>query len=250
MRRAAVLSLAVLCSAVTLGAQGGLRVDVADGVVSVEADRVGLGSLLGELDAQAGTRSTIPSGLQSRIVSVWFRELPLDRAIRKLFEGLALDYAVVEGRQIVVLAASQAGSPTSGTESPVSPGPETAPANLPSGVGAFQIPGARGETAAPVDTGGPAGQGGRGGRGGRGGQGEPAVPGAQPGRGGSTPFGLPPNSQPVPQPFPESPDVFGNTSPQILDLNRPRELPGGPGGQPAPPPPSPPDVPPVLPPGP
>jgi hypothetical protein len=106
VKRAAVLLIMVVAGQLTLSGQTGLRVDVDRGLVSVEGQRVVLATLLAELDERAGTSSTIPAMFGGRRVSVSFRELPLDQAIDRVFEGLGLDYAVVEGRQIVVLSES------------------------------------------------------------------------------------------------------------------------------------------------
>ena len=221
---AAVALIAVYGSVTSLGAQS-LSIEVVGEAVSIEADQVGLGDLLGELDAAAGTRSTVPPELAARTVSVWFSGLPLDQAVRKVFEGLAIDYAVIGGEQIVVIAESQRASaaaggratPATGTLAGSTTFVQPSQGNAqPSGPGTsqFQIPG-------QVDpTNGVQGRGGGRGRGGRGFQGQagnPLQPNG-PGAGAPTPGGLP-NGQPVPQP--EAPNMFGNTSPAILDLNAP-----------------------------
>ena len=96
----------------TLGAQTALRIDFVDGNLSIEADRVDLGTLLRELDAAAGTDSTVPPEIAGQRVSARLSGLSVDQAIRKLFGGLSLDYAVVGRQRIVVLARSQAVTPS------------------------------------------------------------------------------------------------------------------------------------------
>lgn len=232
LKYAVSLMFTVLVCALPIRAQNTLMIDVAEGTVSIEADRVTLGRVLTELDTQAGTSSTVPQQFESRMVSVWVHEAPLESAIRKIFEGLALDYAVVGGNRIVVLAESKGGAPTA--LAPVQP----RNSQPPPGLGTFQVPGGGNGNG---DNGGgntaPAGRGGRGrggqGRGGRGAQLQQPAPGpvslptqqAGPtGRTATTPFGVPLNPaggsfQPS-QPF-ES--ILGNTSPMVLDLTTPLE---------------------------
>lgn len=113
MTRPVILLVIFLSSVAVLSAQGSLVIDAADGLVSVQADRVGLGTLLRELDGVAGTTSTVPAALQYQPVSVWFSDLPVRQGVKKIFEGLSLDYAVLEGSRIVVLDTS------SGADAPV-----------------------------------------------------------------------------------------------------------------------------------
>lgn len=110
MTRTGVLLVILLGFAVSVGAQGSLTIESTDGLVSIQADRVGLGILLQELDAAAGTASFVPPGLYNLPVSVWFFDLPVRQAVKKAFEGLSLDYAVIEGSRIVVL------NPSAGAE--------------------------------------------------------------------------------------------------------------------------------------
>jgi hypothetical protein len=103
-----LLFLAFFGGTSALGAQTAARVRlVPDGLVSVEARGVRLDEILAELDRVAGTESTAPPEIGRRAVSAAFGGLPLDLAIRRIFEGLGLDYAVVGGRRIVVLSESR-----------------------------------------------------------------------------------------------------------------------------------------------
>ena len=101
----AVLILLVLTGSPALA--DGLDIQVVDGRISIHAEAVPLGRLLGLLDRVAGTESTVPSEFENRNVSVWFQELDRRQAVRKIFEGLSLDYAVLGGDRIVVTAASR-----------------------------------------------------------------------------------------------------------------------------------------------
>lgn len=238
-----------------------MKVAVGAELVTIEADRVALGSLLKALDTEAGTTSAVPEQFASRMVSVWVNAAPLDQAIRKIFEGTLLDYAVVEGRRIVVLGDSSGATGTAATTTrPV----QAAPGQALPGVGTFQLPGGArnpqaGEEAPAADPAAPAGRGGgRGGRGGRGGgagrggrgagqpqaQQQPApgllnLPTASPSPAGQaglgpavTPFGIPlsptdpgPPASGAGNAAPGAPQpfesIFGNASPTILDLARP-----------------------------
>jgi hypothetical protein len=127
MIRAGTLSVILLASAASLTAQGSLAVEARAGLVSIQADRVALGDLLRELDAAAGTTSVVPAGLEYKPVSVWFSDLPVRQAVRKVFEGTALDYAVIQGSRVVVLdtspgvdapAANALGAPPAGFQRP------------------------------------------------------------------------------------------------------------------------------------
>jgi hypothetical protein len=220
-----VALLLLLGGGSTLAAQGTVQVDFIDGGVSIEADGVELGTLLRELDAVAGTSSTVPMGLAAQRVSARISQLPLDQAIRKVFQGLALDYAMVGGRQIVVLAESQPVTPT-----PIDradPGPTLSGERVP---GAFEPPGLAGQEIRAQ---------GLGGRGGRALQPLPGLtPGSTttnptlPGLGTALPFGLPTpaSDAPIGQP---SPGLIGNRTPAMLDLNRQQTPPAPPGTLPA-----------------
>ena len=84
-----------------------LEIKVVDDQISIHAEAVPLGRLLGLLDRIVGTTSTVPPELANRNVSTQFTGLPLDRAVKKVFEGFPLDYVVLEGTQIVVTAVSE-----------------------------------------------------------------------------------------------------------------------------------------------
>ncbi len=84
----------------------GLDIQVVDGQISIDAEAVGLGRFLNLFDRVAGTESTVPAELENRNVSVQFHALDLAQAVRKIFEGLPLDYVVLEQGRIVVTAVS------------------------------------------------------------------------------------------------------------------------------------------------
>lgn len=185
MRHIAVFVSLLFCCAIPTAAQTPqtqMKVAVGAELVTIEADRVALGSLLEALDAEAGTTSNVPDQFASRMVSVWVNAAPLNQAIRKIFEGSLLDYAVVEGRRIVVLGDSSGATGAAATR-PV----QTTPTQPQPGIGTFQLPGGArnpqaGEEDPEENPAAPAGRGGaRGGRGGRGGG------GGRGGRGGGQP---------------------------------------------------------------
>lgn len=202
------------------GNSDGIQVDVVDGRISMTAEAVPLAELLAALDRAVGAESSVADHLQNRNISVRFRDLAFDRAVRKIFEGQSLDYLVVGEDRILVTAESgiaapgagtvtrtAAGSTVAATRQPVPAGPATgAPVANP-----FQVQPDR-QQQQPIQTpfgqifnqqGNPA-------------VGPPAGPLAGPGAGQQQPNAL-----------------FGNSSPTILDLdNQPANTPA-PGAQPA-----------------
>jgi hypothetical protein len=214
--------LVCLACVPSLRAQTGLSVAVAGGEVSVAAERALLVEVLAELDRQAGTQTTLPSELEGELVTTTFEALRVDAAVAKIVEGLALDYAVVGGRDIVVLGRSKAVSPRAPAfaESSASGSPLVQP-SLNARRGANN-----GEEAAAAEPSDPAGSGRR--------QaviltGQPApgilVPpsGAETGGPGgrTTPFGVPlDRGAQGSQPFQS---ILGNAPPTILDLTRPED---------------------------
>jgi hypothetical protein len=220
---------AVLIAALAAGAQESMQIAVTDGLVSIEADRVGLGALLDELDRTAGTMSAVPGELRGVMVSVGFGPVLLDEAIERIFAGLAIDYAVV-GDRIVVLAASQSVAPTAAVWS----GAQDVNSALPERRGAFAAPGVEIGEAGVIE---PSARG----RGGRGFEqllqvaptGPSATPGL-PGLGAVVPFGVSPDPPGRPRADQPAPGFIGNTAPAILDLNQPPTAPPGPGTSPLP----------------
>ncbi len=206
------LLVALLCMS-AMGHAADLDVWIVDDRISISASAVPLAELLAALDAVAGTESSVAIELRNRNVSVQFSGLSLDNAVDKVFEGLGLNFLVVGGRRIMVTAVS--GGPdgvtrgfsnaavTAGTSTPARP---AAPVPAPN---PFQMQGFQGQAA-------PQG-------------------GVQP-RVIQTPFGpiaAPERETPPPDggptgvpgfPAPETPDsrtnLFGNTSPRMLDLNK------------------------------
>ena len=129
MKRFAALAL-MLVFAQSVGAsdQDALEITVIDGRVSIHAEAVPLGRLLGLLDRVAGTNSTVADQLINRNVSVQFSGLDLDRAVKKIFEGLPLDYFVLGNTRIVVTAVS---GTLSGQAAPASPAGASNPSPQP-----------------------------------------------------------------------------------------------------------------------
>jgi hypothetical protein len=105
-------------------------VRVVDGLVSVQAKDVQLGQLVKLLDNAMGTKSRVKKELESRPVNVRFDDLPYDAAVRKIFQGVALDYVLVPGEGIIVTSASVATS-GGGTSSTPTPTTLTTTTNLP-----------------------------------------------------------------------------------------------------------------------
>src|SRR5215831_5151087 len=99
-----MLGAAFLTPAVVLAK--GPEVDLVDNKLSINADTVSLGRLLTLLDLATGMKSKVPAELANRSVSVRFSDLTLTDGVRKIFQGLPLDYIVIEGQGVVVTAAS------------------------------------------------------------------------------------------------------------------------------------------------
>ena len=215
-----------------------LDIQVVDGQISVYAEAVGLGRFLTMFDRVAGTESTVPAELGNRNVSVQFRNLDFGESVKKIFEGLPLDYLVLGEERIVVTAVSEtltagAGLPTVPAPSPVpTPAPARPFAGVASGTPAnpFQSPGANpAGVVSPTAPGAPV---------------QPAViqtpfgplvnprANAQPAvPGQGFPFGAQPGATNPGVPAPNgaqrgnTPSIFGNTSPPILNLNNPQPAP-------------------------
>jgi hypothetical protein len=232
----------------------GLDILVVDGEISIDAEAVGLGRLLNLFDRAAGTESTVPTELENRNVSVQFQALDLEQAVKKIFEDLPLDYVVLEQRRIVVtavagtLTAGAGGVPVPVNDPVRAPSRPFAAAQPPEAMAnPFQSPGvnpapsANGERgtapAQPAIIQTPFGP-----RVNPRANAQPAMPLAGPGRGfpfgagvGSvapqvttdgravfpTTGGLPANGA---QPGATQSDIFGNTSPAILDLKNPQPV--------------------------
>jgi hypothetical protein len=91
----------------------GPEIDLVDNKLSINAEAVSLGRLLQLIDMATGMKSKVPSELANRNISVRFSGLNVSEGVRKVFQGLPLDYVVIEGQGVIVTAASQA---LSGTE--------------------------------------------------------------------------------------------------------------------------------------
>lgn len=262
MKRLVIVTL-VLVFAQYAGASDSdrLEITVIDGRVSMHAEAVPLGRLLGLLDRVAGTNSTVPDQLINRNVSVQFSGLNLDRAVKKIFEGLPLDYLVVENTRIVVTEVSgtlsgEAPSATPARATTAAPQPFVSPGRPPAGnpvnratpfqanpvVGANnqaagannRAPGNAPQQPAIIQTPfGPLVNP----RANQNSQAQPGSPLAMPGQ-SSYPFGTSlgtpsvtspgatPGGTPT-SPAAGQPNVFGNTSPKILDLNKKTPPPPG-----------------------
>jgi hypothetical protein len=104
----------------------GPDIRIIDDKVSMQADAVPLARLLRLLDQVTGMTSKVPAELENRNVSVRFTNLSFDEAVQKIFEGLPLDYAVIQGQGIVVTGTSQPA-----TAANTGPAPFTPPAPQP-----------------------------------------------------------------------------------------------------------------------
>ena len=99
--------LVFTAAAGSLAAAKGPEIDLVDNKLSVTVEAISLGRLLRLLDFATGMKSKVPPELANRNMSVRFTGLSLRDGVRKIFQGLPLDYVVIEGQGIVVTAASQ-----------------------------------------------------------------------------------------------------------------------------------------------
>jgi len=89
------------------------EVQIIDGRISMQAEAVPLGRVLSLLDQATGMQSRFASpDLANQNVSVQFSELPVDAAVRKVFEGQPLDYVLISGKGVVVTGRSAAATAT------------------------------------------------------------------------------------------------------------------------------------------
>jgi hypothetical protein len=103
-------------------------VRVVDGLISVQANSIQLVQLVKLLDEAMGTKSRIKKDLETRTVSVRFDDLKYEDAVRKIFQGVALDYILVPGEGLIVTAASGAVATAAATAA-ATPQPVPTPTN-------------------------------------------------------------------------------------------------------------------------
>lgn len=99
-------TLCFLLAAPAFAAKGPL-IDLVDNKLSIDADTIPLARLLRLLDTATGMKSKVPPELANRNISVKFSGLSVEDGVRKIFEGQPVDYVVIEGRGVMVTAASQ-----------------------------------------------------------------------------------------------------------------------------------------------
>ena len=116
-------AVVILVCAVATGpsaAAKGPEVNLVDDKLSINVEAISIGRLLRLLDMATGMKSKVPAELANRNISVKFSGLNVTDGVRKIFQGQPLDYVVLEGKSVIVTAASQTAS-----------GPESAPAYNP-----------------------------------------------------------------------------------------------------------------------
>ena len=102
---------AILCLSLTAAAfansSKGPKIDLVDNKLSIDADTVPLARLMRLVDSATGMTSKVPPELANRNISVKFSGLSVTDGVRKIFQGQPLDYVVIEGKGVIVTAASQ-----------------------------------------------------------------------------------------------------------------------------------------------
>src|SRR5262245_33955157 len=107
MKHALIIGLVSMCLlGATFGQNKGPEIRSVDNKVSIQAEAVKLSRLLRLLDSVTGVTPKVPTELANRNVSVRFSDLKIDAAVRKIFEGLPIDYVLIEGKGIVVTGTS------------------------------------------------------------------------------------------------------------------------------------------------
>jgi len=103
----ATMAFAMLCMGSALGAENDPEIQIVDNKLSMNVKAIPLGQLLNMLDHITAMNSTVPAELANRNVTVRFDELPIPEAIRKIFEAQRIDYVLVWGHGITVIAPSK-----------------------------------------------------------------------------------------------------------------------------------------------
>jgi hypothetical protein len=116
-----IFVLMAVIAAPSTAAETGPQIQFIDGRLSVQADSVGLGRLVHLIDQATGMSSRVPPALANRTISVRFSGLPVESAIRKVFEGQPIDYVLIHGQGVVVTALSQARREQPGSPFPPAP---------------------------------------------------------------------------------------------------------------------------------
>src|SRR5262245_3762119 len=109
----AAFILSATVGAGTTALAQGPEVDLVDNKLSIKAKAIPLGRLLQMVDRATGMKSKVPPEFANRNMTVSFSGLNMTEAVRKIFQGLPLDYVYLQGQAIVVTAASQTGGETS-----------------------------------------------------------------------------------------------------------------------------------------
>ena len=85
----------------------GPEVTNVDQKISISAADITLERLLRLWDQATGMQSVVPLELANRKLSIQFTGLPVNDALRKMFNGQPFDYVLVEGHGILVMERSQ-----------------------------------------------------------------------------------------------------------------------------------------------
>jgi len=90
--------------------------------ISINAKNIPLSRLLQLWDEATGMHSTVPRNLANQTASVSFSEVPLNEAVRLIFEEIPLDYVFTAAQGIIVTGRSQppaAPAPAASEDPPV-----------------------------------------------------------------------------------------------------------------------------------
>ena len=93
------------------------KIEVVDGKISMSAQAVSLGRLMGMFDKAMGLKSDVKPEFANQNISVQFSNLGFNDAVKKIFQGQPFNYIVIEGKGIKVTDRSTGGTTTGGSSS-------------------------------------------------------------------------------------------------------------------------------------
>lgn len=146
MRRLTIAILLILWLAAPAAAAG-QDVWAVNGRFSIDAKSVPISQLLRYIDQVTGMRSKIPADVAHMTVSVVCNDVDFEEAVRKIFEGVPLDYVVLGTSGIIVVGRSNPAGLQQQNTAPVPAAaaaprrPEISPEDRPDPFGALPKPG-------------------------------------------------------------------------------------------------------------
>jgi len=119
-----ILLLAFLWPGQSVAAPDGVEIRLINNRLSVTAHEVGLARLLRLIGNVTGYEPSVPERLAERPVSVLCTDMAVNEAIKKIFEGLPIDYVLTPGKLIVTGVSQPFTEPVGPPPTAVSVSPE------------------------------------------------------------------------------------------------------------------------------